>query len=243
MDFPAFETHAGDLQSGWLVVCDHASNALPPHYGTLGLDTAELERHIAYDIGARGVSLSLAEALSCPAVLSTYSRLLIDPNRGEHDPTLIMRLSDGAIVPGNHPLSEEERQHRITTYHQPYHQAIREHIDAAIAAGVPPKIISIHSFTPVWKGVPRPWHFGVLYDEDRRLVAPLLKVLEARSSAPVGDNEPYTGRLVGDCMNVHGTRRGLMHALIEVRNDLIAKEKEAERVGRFLGETLKSLSF
>ncbi|WP_349358274.1 N-formylglutamate amidohydrolase [Stappia sp.] len=215
------ERISGDPACGLLILCDHASNALPSAYGTLGLPPGELDRHIGYDIGVRALTHALARAFGAPAVLSTYSRLLIDPNRGEDDPTLIMRLSDGAVVPGNARHDARERAHRLATYHAPYHGAIATAIDAALAAGRPPAILSIHSYTPVWKGVPRPWHAGILWDQDPRFAVPLREALAADPGLVVGDNEPYDGALRNDCMYRHGTARGLAHALLEVRQDLI----------------------
>ena len=148
----------GDLRSGVLLLCDHAENTIPPAYGTLGLTAEDLGRHIAYDIGAAGVTEHLARALHAPALLTQYSRLLIDPNRGRDDPTLVMQLSDGRVVPGNAVLDDAEIEARIERYYAPYHRAIDEAIDAAVAAGKPPVILAIHSFTQAWKSVPRPWH-------------------------------------------------------------------------------------
>ncbi|MDF2996086.1 MAG: N-formylglutamate amidohydrolase [Xanthobacteraceae bacterium] len=232
---PTHDDRAGDgfepieiipavASTGLLLLCDHASNALPPEYGTLGLPASELERHIGYDIGAAGIARELAGLLGAPAVLSHFSRLLIDPNRGEDDPTLVMRLSDGAIVPGNRHVDAAEVERRIARFHRPYHQAIERTIDDALAAGLIPVLLSIHSFTPVWRGVPRPWHAGLLWDLDERFARPLIEALEAPGDLIVGDNEPYDGALRNDCLYRHGTARGLPHVLVEIRQDLIADE-------------------
>jgi predicted N-formylglutamate amidohydrolase len=230
----------GDAGRGYLILCDHASNALPPSYGTLGLPLEQLERHIGYDIGAAGVTKRLAALLGVPAVLSGYSRLLIDPNRGTDDPTLIMRLSDGAIVPGNAGIDQTEVARRIARYYAPYHTAIDAAIDVAVATGRPPALVSVHSFTPAWKSVPRPWHVTVLWDRDPRLALPLVEALRRESGLVVGENEPYSGKLKGDCLYRHGTHRGLAHALIEIRQDLIrdasGQAEWAERLARVLGE-------
>lgn len=214
----------GGGKLGLLLLCDHASNMLPQGYGRLGLAAAHFDRHIAYDIGARDLTLALAAGLDCPALLSCYSRLLIDPNRGPDDPTLIMKLSDGAVVPGNANIDDAERRCRIDNFHAPYHGAIRHMIDAALAVGVVPALISIHSFTPSWKNKRRPWHAGILWDRDRRLAAPMLAGLAAMGGIVVGDNEPYSGALEGDTMSVHATARGLAHVLIEIRQDLIGQK-------------------
>lgn len=212
---------AGRADAGLIIVCDHAGNAFPPGYGTLGLPASEMERHIAYDIGAAALTRGLAQTFGVPAVLSRFSRLLIDPNRGDDDPTQIMRLSDGAIVPGNRHLDDAERDKRRRLYYAPYHQAIRRVVDQCLATGVMPTLLSIHSFTESWKGVPRPWHVGILWDRDPRLAEPLIEAFAASGDLIVGDNEPYHGGLEGDCMWQHGTSRGLPHAIIEVRQDLI----------------------
>jgi predicted N-formylglutamate amidohydrolase len=221
----SFEIVGGRADAGLLLVCDHAGNAFPPGYGTLGLPEDQLQRHIAYDIGAAAVTRAIAAATSAPAILTHFSRLLIDPNRGADDPTLIMRLSDGAIIPGNRTLDQTERDKRISRYYAPYHRAIDDVIDRCLATGVPPAILSMHSFTESWKGVPRPWHVGILWDKDARLARPLLQYFGAEGSLIVGDNQPYTGALEGDCMWQHGTQRGLAHAIIEVRQDLIRDDR------------------
>lgn len=237
----AFEIVPGRASCGVVLVCDHAENSFPPEYGTLGLPARELERHIAYDIGAAAVTRAIAAALGAPAVLSRFSRLLIDPNRGADDPTLIMRLSDGAIVPGNRHLDAAEREKRIRLFYRPYHDAIDRVLDRCLAAGVPPAILSIHSFTEAWKGVPRPWHAAVLWDRDARLARPLLDALGAEGDLVVGDNEPYHGRLEGDCMWQHGTQRGLAHAIVEVRQDLIGDAAGQAAWGRRLSRIMQRL--
>jgi predicted N-formylglutamate amidohydrolase len=218
----SYEVLPGRLDAGLLVLCDHAVNALPREYGTLGLPPGELERHIAYDIGAAAVTRHVAGLLEAPAILTRFSRLLIDPNRGLDDPTLIMRISDGAVVPGNRHLDAAERELRVRRYYEPYHQRIDSLIESCVAAGVPPALLSIHSFTDNWKGVARPWQAAILWDRDHRLAVPLLEALRAESGVVVGENEPYDGKLAGDSMWQHGTRRGLAHTIIEVRQDLIA---------------------
>ncbi|MCP4379918.1 MAG: N-formylglutamate amidohydrolase [Hyphomicrobiales bacterium] len=225
--FASYVTIAGDPAYGLILLCDHAENRLPAEYGTLGLPPAEFERHIAYDPGAGAVTRGLAERLGAPAALTTFSRLLIDPNRSEDDPTLIMRLSDGAIVPGNHRVDAAERQRRLERYYAPYHAAVEGMIDRSIAAGVIPALVSVHSFTPLWRGRARPWQIGILWDADPRLSLPMVEHLAADRSLLVGDNEPYSGALIRDSMYRHGTRRGLAHALIELRQDLIADEAGA----------------
>lgn len=209
-------------QSPLLLVCDHASNALPQAYGTLGLPPDELSRHIAWDPGAADLTRALANRLGAPALLSCFSRLLIDLNRGDDDPTLVMRLSDGAIIPGNRHVTPTEIETRLARYWRPYHDAITTTIDQSLAAGLPPVIVSIHTFTPVWRGAARPWHAGILWDKDDRLANILLEELSSEPALIVGDNAPYHGWLKNDCLYQHGTSRGLAHALVEIRNDLLA---------------------
>lgn len=230
----------GRADAGLVILCDHAENRMPDGYGTLGLPASELERHIAYDIGAAAVVEELAHLLGAPAVLTRFSRLLIDPNRGLDDPTLIMRLSDGAIIPGNRHLDAAEREKRISSWYEPYHRAVTAVIDAAHQHHPHPALLSIHSFTEVWRGSIRPWQIGILWDADDRLAGPLIDRFVAEGDLLVGDNEPYTGKLQGDCMWQHGTQRGLPHAIIEIRQDLIrtpAGQREwAARVARVMRE-------
>lgn len=220
----SFARISGDLKRGIILIADHARNILPAEYDSLGLPPQQFERHIAYDIGVEAVTRGLASKLGCPALLATFSRLLIDPNRGADDPTLIMRVSDGAVVPGNAHVDETERERRLARFHRPYHAAIRAEIDAALAQGTDPLLVSIHSFTPFWKGIARPWHVGILWDQDHRFARYLLGALRAQSDLHVGDNEPYSGALEGDTLYTHGTSRGLRHGLIEIRQDLIARQ-------------------
>lgn len=226
--FDPVELVEGDWSAGLVLVCDHARNALPPAYGSLGLPASEFERHIAYDIGARGVTLGLARKLGVPAVLSTFSRLLIDPNRGADDPTVVMRLSDGTVIPGNHPLSAEELASRLSRFHSPYRNAVDRALDRAFAAGAVPAVFSIHSFTPQWKGFRRPWEVAMLWDSDPRFTLPMIEALRAEGDLTVGDNEPYDGALRNDTMFTHCTARGLAHTLIEIRQDLIGDEAGVE---------------
>ena len=205
-----------------LLLCDHASNALPP--GGLGLEPALLSTHIAYDIGAAAATRALAGAYGAPALLGSWSRLLIDLNRGADDPTLVMKLSDGSIIPGNRQADAAEVARRIACFHAPYHAAIDAELDRIGQGAV---LVSIHSFTPSWKGHRRPWEVGILYDRDVRLAKPLMARL-AEAGLKVGDNEPYSGALEGDTLWRHGTCRGLPHVLIEMRQDLVSTGELAQ---------------
>lgn len=219
----AFEKIPAHGDTPLLLVCDHAASALPGGYGTLGLPPTAFQTHIAYDIGAAAVTRALAGAWGAAAVLGRWSRLLIDLNRGPDDPTLVMKLSDGSIIPGNRDADAAEVARRLAAYHAPYHTAITAELDRIGGDAV---VISLHSFTPSWKGVPRKWEVGVLYDRDMRLAAPLMRRLAGAGFA-VGDNEPYSGALDGDTLWQHGTRRGLAHVLVEMRQDLIADDAAA----------------
>jgi predicted N-formylglutamate amidohydrolase len=242
-DFPAFEVIEGNTELGLLIIADHATNRLPPKYGDLGLDQSSFQRHIAYDIGVEPLMRQLCLRLGVPGVMSCFSRLLIDPNRGEDDPTLIMKISDGAIIPGNYPMSPEEARFRLDHFHRPYHDAVSGAL-AAIenATGRAPLVMSLHSFTPVWKSVARPWHAGILWDSDPRAARPLIDALTAIPGIVCGDNEPYNGALRGDTMFRHCMRRGIPHALIEIRQDLIADDEGVGQWAGHLAPLLQSLN-
>jgi predicted N-formylglutamate amidohydrolase len=235
------DTIDGALGSGALILCDHASNAVPADLGDLGLPETEFQRHIAYDIGAAAVTRSLARRLGASAILTRFSRLIIDPNRGRDDPTLVMRLSDGAVVPGNAAVDEAEIARRIERFYDPYDAAIASAIERALAAGHPPVIVTVHSFTPIWRGWPRPWHVGILWDADDRCASPLLDGLRTEEGLVVGDNEPYDGALAGDTIDRHATVRGIPNALIEIRQDLIAQEDGAEEWAERFARLLRPL--
>jgi predicted N-formylglutamate amidohydrolase len=222
----AHEIIGEDRQGRWLVTCDHATNRVPLDVGagSLGIAAEDMERHIAFDPGAAGVTRALAERLDSPAILSDFSRLVIDPNRGEDDPTLVMKLYDGTIIPANRDVGPREVERRLDTLYRPYHAAL-----AGLAARRPDTVIvAMHSFTPVLRGrPPRPWHVGVLHSHlDRRLSLPLIARLRAVPGLCVGDNEPYDGHLPGDSIDRHGIGPGRQHTLIEIRNDLIRTDTE-----------------
>ena len=231
------ERIAGANDAGVLFLCDHASNALPPAYGTLGLPEAQLARHIGYDIGAAWVTRRLAARFGAPAVLTTFSRLLIDPNRGADDPTLVMRLSDGAVVPGNAAADEAEIARRTALYWRPYREAVRAAVEAMTTSESTPAVVAVHSFTDNWKGIPRPWEIGVLWDTDPRFAVPLMDGLRDAGFS-VGDNEPYDGALRGDTLDEEVTRLGIAGLLIEVRQDLIREEGAAWAMADRLADVL-----
>ncbi len=227
-----------------IFLCDHAANAVPEAYGTLGLAPDLLATHIAYDIGAAEVVRHLAARFGAAAVLARWSRLLIDLNRGADDPTLVMKLSDGSIIPGNRDAGPGEVAHRIALYHAPYHAAVAQEIARVREAGKVPILVSVHSFTPHWKRRARKWQIGILWDRDGRLAEPLMARLEAAGFV-VGNNEPYSGALENDTLWRHGTMNGFPHVLIEIRQDLIATpDSSAAMAGRLapiLGQALADM--
>jgi predicted N-formylglutamate amidohydrolase len=217
---------------GLILLCDHASRRVPQEFGDLGLEAGLFATHIAGDIGAAEVTRALAAHFGAPAVLARWSRLVIDLNRGEDDPTLVMKLSDGSIIPGN---VDADVASRIARFHRPYHRRIAEEISRQAA----PVLISVHSFTPAWKGRARPWEVGILWDRDGRLAVPLMARLRG-AGFMVGDNEPYSGALENDCLYRHGTMNGLPHVLIEIRQDLISNDGAARRFAARLAPILET---
>lgn len=240
----AYDIRNGEAPARLLFFCDHASNAVPEELANLGLARDDLSRHIAYDIGAGALTEALARRFGAPAFLARWSRLVVDLNRGTDDPTVVAKLSDGRIVPGNRDLDAESVAERIRRYHAPYHAALADKIAAERREGRVPVLISIHSFTPIWRGEKRPWQAGILWDRDGRLAEPLMTALAADGIA-VGDNEPYSGALENDSLYCHGTMNGLPHVLIEMRQDLIAAEAAvlfwAARLERALREALERM--
>ena len=230
-----------------LLLGDQATKIVPEEVagGDLGLPPQEMARHIAWDIGAAGVTEALSGLLDAAALLTRFSRLVIDPNRGEDDPTLVMRLYDGTLVPANRAVGPAEIERRLEAFHRPYHRAVAAAIERLAAAGRAPALVAIHSFTPRLKGrAPRPWQVGILWHRDGRIALPLIARLRAEGFC-VGDNEPYSGELEGDTMSRHGTRNGLPHVLIELRQDLIATPDDqrlwAERLAPMLAQVIEEV--
>lgn len=218
-----FHLTGAERPSRWLVTADHATNRVPDwvNGGDLGIAPADMARHIAYDVGSLGLAQHLADRLDAPMIATNFSRLVIDPNRGEDDPTLVMQLYDGTIIPANRGISDTAVEERLNRLYRPFHAAFAE-----LAGAHPNRVIcAIHSFTPRLRGrAPRPWQVGVLYSHrDERLAKPLIAALEAEGLC-VGDNEPYSGHLDGDSIDRHALSPGRPNVLIELRNDLIAAE-------------------
>lgn len=236
MTYTPFFVHGEDRPSRWLITCDHATNHVPPgvHGGDLGLSREDMERHIAYDVGAYEVSKLLGQMLNAPVIAANFSRLVIDPNRGEDDPTLLMKLYDGSIIPGNRHADETEIERRLNMCYRPYHEAL-----ARMTALPHAVILSMHSFTRQLRGrPPRSLEIGVLHTADDRISAPLVAVLEKRDGMVVGDNEPYSGSLPGDAIDKHCTAHNRPNALIELRNDLIAEHEGQRHWAEVLAEVL-----
>lgn len=231
-----------DGRSPVVLICEHASNHIPARYGGLGLAPADLQRHIAWDIGAAALARRLSALLDAPLFLSGYSRLLIDCNRPPGAPTSIPPRSEDTLIPGNQDLSQEEAARREAAYFAPFQDRIARFLDARAAAGRRSTVLGIHSFTPVFRGVKRPWHAGVLYGDAAALGACLLARLRADPALTVGDNQPY--RILPDedyTVPVHGDARGLPAALIEVRQDLLGTAPDIEEWARRIAAGLSCL--
>ncbi|MHA1107980.1 MAG: N-formylglutamate amidohydrolase [Alphaproteobacteria bacterium] len=225
-----------------LLVCDHASNAVPAALHGLGLTERELHLHIAHDKGASMVTRLLAQSLDAPAVLSGYSRLVIDCNRRPGHPSSILQVSDGIEISGNIDVGPAEAARRAEAFFWPYHRKIGTGIAGFALSGIKPAIISLHSFTPTMAGAPRPWEVGVLWDHDARMAGPLIEALSARGDLSVGDNLPYSGRQrFGYSVEVHATETGLPNVLIEMREDLVADDDGAGRMAAILTDALRPI--
>jgi predicted N-formylglutamate amidohydrolase len=234
----AFEISGQDRPGPWLITCDHASNHVPDwvNGGDLGIGAEDMARHIAYDVGAAGLSRYLGEVLNGPVIESRFSRLVIDANRGEADPTLLMRLCDGTIIPANRHAGPEDLHTRLERLYRPYHSA---YADLA-ARNDETVIVAVHSFTPCLRGrPPRPWHVGVLYSPlDDRLSRSLLRQLAAEPDLCIGENEPYAGHLPGDAVDRHALQKGRHNVLIELRNDLIVTAAQQQAWAKRLAPLL-----
>ena len=222
---PAVEIVCANGHSAYFLTCDHAGNRIPEKLGTLGLSAVDRRRHIAWDIGAAGVARRLAVRLDAFLILQAYSRLVIDCNRSPEWPSAIAKISEQTEIPGNLSVSAEEAEARRREIFAPYQDRIAAELDARAAIGRPTILATIHSFTPEYLGVKRPWHVGVLYNRDTRLAHILLDLLRKSGNLVVGDNEPYSVADLSDyTIPVHGERRGIPHVEIEIRQDLIEGE-------------------
>jgi predicted N-formylglutamate amidohydrolase len=236
---PVYEDNAAG-RSPFLLTCDHYGRLIPRVLGDLGLPESELTRHIAWDIGIAGVAEALSKHLDAHLVAQRYSRLVIDCNRPPTASSSIPIVSEATTISGNEGIAREAAETRRQQIFEPYHRRIDEVIDARIARGMPTVLVSLHSFTPVYAGIARPWHIGTLYHRDTMLPPRLLKLLRAEADLVVGDNEPYAVSDDTDyTIPVHGEARGLMNSGIEIRQDLIGdqagEQQWAERLARIFG--------
>jgi predicted N-formylglutamate amidohydrolase len=225
-----------------LLVCDHASRAFPAAMHQLGLADWVLDKHVACDIGAEMVTRHLADRLDAPAVLAGYSRLILDLNRQlDHDSAFI-KTSDGIAIPGNQDIGEIERQQRIDSFFNPYHDEISQQLDRFRAKEVVPAFISIHTCTPVFNNVVRHCQIGVMWDSDPRIPLPLMNALRRDPELSIGDNEPYSGKHPDDyTIDFHAEDSGLANVGIEVRQDLVNTSEGAEQWANVLGEAFEEV--
>ena len=241
-DPPPFEVVNPSGRGLMVLTCDHASHAVPAALDGLGLDPADLRRHIGWDAGAAELTRRLSRRFDAPAVFSGYSRLVIDCNRSPDHPESILAESDGTPVPGNQGLTPQEAERRAQALFHPYHEAVAEVLGRFRARGESPAYIALHTFTPSMNGMPRPWHFGVPWDRDDRIARPLIEALRRRPGLTVGDNEPYSARDHGAFSNGHhATAAGLPNTMIEIRGDLLAGEAGIARCERILAEALEEV--
>lgn len=242
-DPPPFRVENPEGAAPVVLLCDHASAAIPGALGDLGLPPAERERHIAYDIGAAGVARHLARLLDAPALIAGYSRLVIDLNRPPDDFTAIREISDRTLIPGNRGLSPGDRAAREAALFRPYHDAAQGLIRAKAAAGPGPVVVSVHTCTDVYLGRKRDLHIGLLSNRDRRLAERLLAILARDEAMDARDNEPYSGLdAYGYSIETHALPAGLANVLFEFRQDLV-RSPEGQRhwagiAGRALQEAL-----
>ena len=236
---PAVSKIEGGSSSPFLLLCDHASNRVPQSLGTLGLSTRDLERHIAWDIGAVDMTRNVANELGAVAILQNYSRLVIDCNRAPSVSDSIVEISEFMEIPANRALPPVERERRQKEIFDPYHARIREELDARRDKKIPTALVSLHSFTPVFKGERRAVDIGILHNRDRRMANQLMFLLRRRDDLCVGDNQPYALCDESDyTLPVHGEQRGLPHVEIEVRQDLISDAKGQRTWAQLLANSL-----
>jgi len=240
-DPPPFTLVNADGRRPILLVCDHASRAVPRALGVLGLDDTALSRHIGWDIGAAELTRRLAARLDAPAVLGGYSRLVIDLNRQPGDPQSILAASDGIVVPGNAALSAAAQEARAEALHWPYHHAVDQAFARLRREGPEPLLFSVHTFTPSLGGEDRRWDLGVLWNRDPRIAVPLIAILREANGLQVGDNQPYSGKEIAYTLNLHAGSAGLAHCAIEVRQDHCESEGGLDRFADLLAGALERI--
>jgi len=242
---PVHEDNAAG-RSPFLLTSDHYGRTIPRILGDLGLPAGVLTRHIAWDPGIAGVADALSKHLDAHLIAQRYSRLVIDCNRPPGAPSSIPRISEATVIPGNEGLGRDAAEARRRQIFDPYHRRIAEVIRRRLRDSVPTVLVSLHSFTPVYAGIARPWHIGTLYHRDTKLPPLLLKLLREEPDLVVGDNEPYAVSDETDyTIPVHGEARGLMNSGIEIRQDLIADQagqrQWADRLARIFREVETTL--
>jgi predicted N-formylglutamate amidohydrolase len=236
-----FEILDGERNGPLIIVCDHASNAVPEAVGDLGVSAADMQRHIAWDIGAAPIARFLAHAFSSTAVLCGTSRLVIDCNRHLSDPTLIPEVSDGTVIPGNRNLSRNARQLRIDDYFTPYHDACHEVVTRKLAQGKRPLFVSVHSMTEKLAGIDRPWQISLSSNDNRRATDPVLKALKSMRGIVMGDNQPYNMVAEEDYTTpIHALNRGLDYVQVEFRQDCVATPEGQKRFAGVFAQALKA---
>lgn len=240
-DPPPFTVHNAKGQAPLLLLCDHASKAVPKALGTLGVSESELSRHIGWDIGGLDAATELSTLLDAPLVASGYSRLVIDCNRWPGGEGSTPEVSDGTDVPANKGLTKDQVDVRAHACFWPYHQEVDRQLDRMTAGGRRVCLLVVHSFTPVMKGFDRPWHVGVLWNDDPRLPHPLLAALRRDPALVVGDNEPYSARASYEyTLTAHARPRALPHCSLEVRQDLMATAADARAWARRLAPPIRA---
>jgi predicted N-formylglutamate amidohydrolase len=238
-DPPPFALINPEATTPLLLVCDHASRSIPRALGSLGLDDAQLARHIAWDIGAAELTRRLADRLGAPAVLAGYSRLVIDVNRQPGDPQSILDVSDGVVIPGNAGLCPHEQEARAEALLWPYHHAVDQAFARLRRSGREPLFFSVHTFTPTLGGEDRYWDLGVLWNRDPRFAVPLIEILREHEGLHVGDNQPYSGKEIAYTLNLHAGAAGLANCAIEVRQDHCESDRGIEQFVDILAGALE----
>ncbi|GGB53298.1 N-formylglutamate amidohydrolase [Roseibium aquae] len=241
---PAVLIENPDGQGQIVLVCDHASNRMPRPFETdLGVTEEDKTAHIAWDPGALGVSRALSRLLDAPLIHSTVSRLIIDCNRSEHAPDLIPIRSERTPIPGNEDLSEHQRSERLNLFHRPFHAAIETVLKERADNRIPTAVVSVHSYTPVYNGIARPWEIGLISGPDRRLIDPVLARLQAETALNVGDNEPYSpADGVYYTLHRHAETAGRPALMIEIRNDEVRTAHDEQRWADLLAPMLRTAS-
>ena len=241
-DPPPFISYNDHGKSPVLLVVDHASPFFPATMNQLGLADWVLERHVAWDIGADKLAQFLADELDAQAVLAGFSRLIVDPNRKPQDPSAFPEISDGIAIPGNIDLDEEQKALRIQSFFKPYHDKITSRLQRFSDDGIVPALIAVHTCSPVFDQVVRPWHIGIMWDKDPRIPVPLIRRFEQMEGICIGDNEPYSGRHPHDfTIDYHAEPAGLPHVGFEVRQDLVSEEEGARKWAGILAEALSGI--